>query len=194
MVVLMGLSGPGNGCTAADKLFNNFSYSPSGGGAPPAIDVEAHLDLNPATLTAGWSFTSATGAFDGNFDLGFSVAVIPAVCPFCTIVSAIEQILAPTVGPLQTQAVLVALTPGGSNNPVKLDTQNFGDLSNGSNYAPGVLAVVKAASTSGIDGTHPLISFESSVNQSAIPEPVTLSLMGMGLLGLSFIRWRRAQN
>src|SRR6516164_9411087 len=82
-------SGPGNVCSAANTLFNNFSYSPSNQD-PEASEVVAHLDENVPTLTFVWLFSSGTGEFNGDFTLGYTVAIITAglgACPTCTITS-----------------------------------------------------------------------------------------------------------
>ena len=101
-------SGPGNGCSVADTLFNNFSYSPSNQ-APQASEVVAHLDENVPTLTFGWIFSSGVRGFRGNFTLGYTVAVITAglgACPTCTITSVQEQMFSGTLPP-DDQSILV---------------------------------------------------------------------------------------
>jgi hypothetical protein len=192
---LITASGVGSGCTVADKIFNDFAWIP-GGGAPPATMVQAHLDDNLATLLFGWSFTSETGAFDGNWELKYDVSVITSgagSCPTCTIVAAAEQMF-PGTTPIGPQAISV--NEGGGSPPiVMLNNLSFGGNTNGNLFVPGVVMVSKDATATGISSAFPLISFESDVRQvNTIPEPVTLSLMGISLLGLSFIGWRRVQK
>jgi hypothetical protein len=191
MLVALG-SGPGNGCVVEDKLYNNFSYSGGPGAPPSASFVLAHLDDNPPTLTTGWTFTSLLGAFEGNFELGFNVTVMISVCPTCTIISAAEQIF-PGTAPPGPQAMSINMSAG-IPNVVMLNNVTFGG-NTGGNLIPGVLTLSKVAMSSGLDATDPILSFESDVRQiNTIPEPVTLSLTGIGLLGLSFIGRRRAQK
>jgi hypothetical protein len=189
-LILLG-SGPTNGCSVFDKLFNNFTYSFSSGGVP-ATGVEAHLDENIATLTFGWTFTAMPGAFDANFNLGYTVSIITSVCPSCVINSAGEQLFTGTAPP-GTQAIAVSESAG-TPSVVMLNNSAFAFNTGGNTISPGVLTLTKAAVATGIDSANPLESFESVVHQGMIPEPVTLSLMGIGFLGLSFIGWRRAQK
>jgi len=54
--------------------------------------------------------------------------------------------------------------------------------------SPGVLTLTKKAMSSGLKKNSAVLSFESDVretNSITIPEPVTLSLMGISLLALS---------
>jgi hypothetical protein len=189
-------SGPGNGCTVDDKIFNNFSYVP-GGGAPVASLVTAHLDANTPTLTYGWLFGSLTGAFAGNFALGYTVtvdpALDPALCPTCTITSTESQLF-PGTAPPGAQAFSIAESAGPT--PVLLDNLTFGGNTNGSLISPGVTTLTQIATSSGITGSQPLLSLQMDVRQSStvIPEPAMLPLMGIGLLGLGLKGRRRAQK
>jgi hypothetical protein len=115
----------------------------------------------------------------------------PGACPTCLITSASEQIF-PGNSPPGPDAVSVALSSGPS--PVVVNNASFGNNTNGSTF-PGVTVLSKVATSSGITGSAPLISFESDVRQTnnVIPEPATLSLMGISLLGLGLMR-RRVRN
>ena len=180
-------SGPGNGCSVADTLFNNFSYSPSNQ-APGASEVVALLDENVPTLTFGWIFSSGARGFRGNFTLGYTVAVITAglgACPTCTITSAEEQMF-PGTPPPDNQSILVNEGVG-SPMFVTLTNLTLAGRTGGNLISPGVLTLTKTATSSGIKQPNPLLSFESDVGETNTPEPVTLSLMGISLLGLSLI-------
>jgi hypothetical protein len=189
-------SGAGNGCTIDDKLYNNFNYTP-GAGAPAATAVNAAVDENLATLLSGWTFTSATGSFNGNFVLGFTVTVVPGPpCPSapCTITSTAEQMF-PGTTPPGNQAIAVAYTAPAEPG-VNLNNLTFGGNTGGSAFA-GISTLTKTATTSGITAAQPIISWESDVHEtpaSAVPEPVTLMAMGTGLLALSFLCSRRRRN
>jgi hypothetical protein len=185
-------SGTGNGCSVDDKIFNGFSYTP-GAGAPVASLVEGQLDANTTTLTYGWLFSSLTNAFLGNFTLGFTVAVNPAVCATCTITSSEEQLF-PGTAPAGAQAISVAVSAGPT--PILINNLTFAGNTNGNVISPGVTTLTKTATSSGISSAQPLLDFESDVRQSQsfIPEPATLSLMGISLVVLGFIGRRRAQK
>ena len=183
-------SGPGNGCVVDDKLFNGFSYAGSTN-APAASLVNASLDSNTATLTYGWTFTSATGAFLGNFTLGYTVTVIASLCPTCVITSDTEQLLAGNAPP---GPVSISVAESAGLSPITIDNATFGDNTNGNSFA-GVTTLTKLATTSGISATTPLLSFESDVRQTVlgtVPEPATFSLMGIALLGVGLVRRRRS--
>ena len=73
----------------------------------------------------------------------------------------------------------------------------FAGNTGGDVISPGVLTLTKTAASSGLKNNTPLFSFGSDVletNSITIPEPVTLSLMGISLVGLSFIGWHRAHK
>jgi hypothetical protein len=188
-------SGPGNGCTVDDKVFNNFSYVPAAG-APVAALVTAELEANTETMTYGWLFGSLTGAFDGNFKLGYTVSVDPAVCSTCTITSSESQMF-PGTAPPGDQAFSIENSAGLS--PVLLDNLTFAGNTNGSIF-PGVTTFTQTALSKNLKGAFPLLSLQLDVRQTMttppIPEPAMLSLMSIGLLGLGLMdrRRRRAQK
>jgi hypothetical protein len=182
------------GCQIDDKLYDNFSYTP-GVGAPVASLVIANEDENAAIFLTGWTFTSSSGSFNGNFSLGFTVAVITSgagSCPTCVIVSDTEQINAGTTAP-GPQTTSVVLTPGGTT---ALNNTTVGSETGQTMFSPGVIVLGKLATTSGLSGAAPLVSFESDIHEnmsSTVPEPTTLALMGAGLLGFA-LRLRRARK
>jgi len=180
-------SGDGNGCTVDDKLFNNFFWSSLGG--VTADTVTANLDKNTSTQTYGWTFSSLAGSFTNNFSLMYTVSVIPANCATCLITSTAEQMFAATApGATQTQAISVAMSSGPS--PVLLNNLSFGNNTNGTSFA-GVTTFTKMVMATGLSASQPLTSFESDVRETAVPEPMTLSMMGLGLLGLGLARRRQ---
>jgi hypothetical protein len=182
------------GCSIDDKLYSNFSYTPDAG-APAASLVDAAVDENASVYLTGWTFTSATGSFNGDFTLGFTAMVIvsgPGSCPTCLIVSDTEQINSGTTAP-GPQKGSVALTPGGIVNMNNILVANeTGQVI----YSPGVSEVTKLATIGGLSGSAPLVSFESDIHESmgvsAVGEPPTGILLGAGLIGVGFLTRRRA--
>ena len=78
-----------------------------------------------------------------------------------------------------------------------LNNLTFGGNTNGSLISPGVTTLTQLATSSGLTLAQPLLSLEMDVRQtmtSMVPEPAMLSLMSIGLLGLGFMRRRRAQK
>ena len=181
------------GCQIDDKLYDNFSYTPQAG-APVASLVIANEDENAAVFLTGWTFTSSTGSFNGNFSIGFTVSVVTTgagSCPTCLIVSDTEQINSGTTAP-GPQAIGVVLTPGGTTS---LNNTTVGNETGQSVYSPGITTLTKLGTTAGLATATPLVSFESDIHEnmavtSGVPEPTTLALMGAGLLGLAFLQRR----
>ncbi len=182
------------GCQIDDKLYSNFSYAP-GAGAPVASLVIANENENAAVFLTGWTFTSSTGSFNGNFTLGFTVSVVTSgagSCAACLIVSDTEQINSGTTAP-GPQTTSVLLTPGGT---VGLNNTTVGNETGQTLYAPGITTLTKFATTGGLTTTTPLVSFETDIHEnigSSVPEPATFALMGAGFLGLA-LRRRRARK
>jgi len=162
-------------------VFTNVSYTGSG---PAASGVTVDLIANSITQSYGWSFLAN---FTSNFTLGYTVSIDTGVCASCRITSAIEQII-PGQNPPGTQAISV--NEGGIAT-VNIDNSqtDFSKLSGGAGVGA-LLSLTKTATSSGLSATASIESFESLVRQTAVPEPMTLSLMGVGLLGLGLLRKR----
>jgi hypothetical protein len=152
--------------------------------------VSAHLDADAVTLTFGWHFLAL---WPDNFELKYTVSELPAVCPSCQFFVVEEQQF-PATQPAGPQAISVIETavPSIPGSPVKLDNLTLGGNTGDAFVPSGVFSISKDAKASGLSPAFPLLSFQSDVRE-VVPEPVTLSLMGLGLLGLSFMGWRRAQ-
>jgi hypothetical protein len=151
-------------------------------------------DENAAVFLTGWTFTSSTGSFNGNFALGFTVSVVTSgagSCATCLIVSDTEQINSGTTAP-GPQTTAVVLTPGGT---ISLNNTTVGNETAQTVFAPGITTLTKSATTGGLAMSTPLVSFETDIheNMANVPEPATFALIGAGLLGLG-VRRRRAMK
>jgi len=187
------------GCTIDDKLYSNFSYTGLAG-APVASLVNASVDENLPTLLTGFTFTVPGGAFNGNFIIGFSIAVVPGPpCPLvtCVISSTIEQML-PGTNPPGNQAATITYTGGVGPLTVNNTSLTGGNLTAVA-VVPSLTTLTKTITTAGITSAQPVVSFESDIHQTAsqpsgIPEPGTYSYMLLGL-GLSVVgmsgKWRK---
>ena len=170
-------------CTVDDKTFSNFQYTPLAG-APAASAVDANTSFSVTTQNFGWSFA---GAFNGNFTLAYTVAVDTAICSTCRIDSAREQIFAGQ-NPVGTQVVNVAEGAFGTVSP---NNASLGDNTKGM-AIPLVISLTKTLTSANLTTGNSIVSIDSSVHQiSGVPEPMTLSMMGIGLLGLGLLRRRQ---
>jgi len=173
--------GTANTCTVDDKIFSNFSYVSATGAAASAVTVGT--EFSSLTQNYGWLFDAN---FNGNFTLSYTVSIDTAICASCRINSASEQ-LRPGQDPPGTQTISVS---EGGLGPVVITNGSFATQSNGMSL-PGLLTLTKTATATNLDSSHTIETFESGVHQSTVPEPMTLSMMGIGLLGLGFMRRRQ---
>jgi hypothetical protein len=133
--------------------------------------------------------------FSWQFALGFTVAVEPTKCSIYAITSPGEQLFAGT-GPPGSQAISVNVGVG-TPSTILFNNTTFAGNTGGNVISPGVLTLTKTATSSGITNLAPLLSFDSDVRQTittTIPEPVTLSLVGISLLGLGYMGRRRGHK
>jgi hypothetical protein len=145
-------------------------------------------------MTYGWEFDPATGSFVGGFTLGFTVAIDETKCPVpgsCSDINAEDQIFPGTVPP-GSQTASVALTTNGTPASATISLNNTA-LGNtiGDAFFTGATSIAKAITVSGLSPSQPLLSYQSRVTETVVPEPVTFSLMGISLLSVGVIvrRW-----
>lgn len=183
------------GCSVGSLTFSNF---------------EVH-SLNPSNMTVGMSISAPAGAVDLDFQIAGFVATFPAPPPDLRIT---YQVAGPSTGVNNT---FNAATPGVTIIETVCDSKGItlgggsclgatlGQIINNSFSGTQTLTfaslqtdiyIIKDITGSyfGTNNTIGISDFTNSSETSPVPEPVTLSMMGAGLLGLGLISRRRKQN
>ena len=175
--------------TCGDKVFSSFT---STGGITGTISL-TELNTDQYKL----SFSAAGGGFTSAFTFGYTMAVTAGF---------------PTMNISQIQASMLtgvavgggASIPNASTGVLTLSSGAFapGTVTGASAPAQNTLANVSTQSETvgfsynpnGAPANGPAAKFTSIdyiVNETAIPEPMTLTLIGSGLLGIGFIGRRK---
>ena len=183
----------GNSCTLGDKTFDNFSYSGNVLASNIGLDfqmqgVEFRLILAPMT---GAGFFTA-------FTFTNSITVIPGVSP--NIAPAVYRIVG-----VKDQGYF-SLAPGSSgdlhvvNSPGPTYDLVPGNETGGPTFFAPTTAVTTTTTLTGAGGVGSaspgLSSFELGYIQSntAVPEPATLSMIGLALIGTGLLRKRQVRS
>jgi len=186
-------SNPGAvGCTANGLTFSNFGVQ----------------SINPSNMTVGMSVTTSAGAVELDFQIAGFVATYPAPPPDLRITYEVAgpstgvnntfNAATPGVTIIETVCDSKGITAGGgsclgsslgqiiNNKFIGTQTLTFASLQSD-------IWIIKDITGSyfNTDGTIGISDFTNSSETSPVPEPMTLSMMGVGLLGLSLISRRK---
>lgn len=178
-------------CEVGDKIFSGFSYTP-GSSDGTAADVDVAGTNSIATETFGLQFTSdLAAAWSTGFTLSFNIAIDQTAClslygsGACVITGTQDQMQGGAAGSSDTAALSVLHTTGGTVTLNALSTNDETGQILGLNQTTMADTFTGTAS-----GSWPITQFGTEVFQTAVPEPVTFSLMGIGLLGIGLLRKR----
>jgi len=185
------LNGAG-GCENGDKVFSNFFYTPNGTD-PAAGNVLIGLDNQPLINQFGLQFQSNAAIWTSGFTLSYNIAIDQSQC-FVLYGSGACQIVE-AQGAMQggstpnSAALTMVLTPGATISLNASDTtQEVKQV-----FFSGITSTSVVITGTGLSAspTVPISTFGLDVYQTAVPEPISMSLTGLGLLGLGFFGRRR---
>lgn len=173
-----------------DKIFSNFVGTGSVAGT-------VTINQNSATDYEVF-FKSTVGGLTTAFTYGFTVTVDTGVCANCKITQIQQNMQTTQVGSTGTQIPngstgVNSINNGGAfipgtTNALVVGNQN--SLASGLNNVSYAVGFAYNPHTAGqTDGI--FLNLDDIITQTPVPEPMTLSMMGLGLLGLGVMRRRQ---
>jgi hypothetical protein len=171
-----------------DKLFSNFTGTATG----DTVTISENSSTSYEIL-----LKAPTGGVASAFTYGYTVAVDTAVCLNCSI----TQI---------QQTMLTQQASGGGQIPNASTALN--SINNGASFSPGTTNGLSTGGQNALANTNGqsytvgfsynptgtsgqpaglFLNVDDVITQTAVPEPMTLSMMGLGLLGLGVMRRRQ---
>ena len=171
-----------------DKLFSNFTGTATG-----TVTISENSTTSYEVL-----LKSPTGGISTGFTYGFEVTVQTSICANCTIT--------------QIQQNMQTTQTGNTGSQIPNGSTGINTINHGGAFSPGTTNALTvggqnslASGLSNIDYTlgfqyNPtgnggtagvFLNLDDVITQTPVPEPMTLSLMGAGLLGLGLMRRRQ---
>ena len=183
------------GCEIADKIYSNFSYSPTGTD-PTSDQINVGLDNNTLADQTGLQFgTSGPVWTSSGFTVGYTVTVDPAQCVAiygagvtCSVMGAQLAFQGSFANPSNT-AGMNATFSGATPSSLAVNDLATGNNSNQVTFSPTWTTSDIVITGTGNTGSFPIDGFSLDIYQqiTPAPEPATFSIMGAGLLSLGFL-------
>src|ERR1017187_206742 len=185
---LLAFNSEANGCYSQDKLFWGFTYPPTGtDGAASTVNAQLIFTSLASGDIHGWNFGS--NDWSDPYTIGYTIEVCPPTSACAgnvaagTEIRATDAAYAPTFGTVGTETVTYT---GGYTNTFVLTPGNAYEGAAFGFYTLGPITVMGQFAGDG-DVTQTTLRFY----EGSVPEPMTLLLVGGGLLGVGLLSSKR---